>query len=93
MSFIQDCTTSCFDLHALSVQPPCAQFTPDGSKGTLHPNVAYLLQVIPAAFELSTTTLGFPAAQLDLMKRLSNWEMTVVTHAYIRGWLPSPQVI
>lgn len=38
------------DLHAFSVHPSCIQFIPDGSKVTFYPNVAYLPQVIPAAY-------------------------------------------
>lgn len=38
------------DLHALSVHPSCTQFSCDGSKVTLRPNVAYLPKVIPAAY-------------------------------------------
>lgn len=37
------------DLHVLSVHSSCTQFTPEGSKVTLHPN-AYLPMVIPAAY-------------------------------------------
>ncbi|XP_073320639.1 uncharacterized protein [Pagrus major] len=45
------------DLHALSVHPSCTQFTPDGSKLTLHPNAAYLPKIIPTAYSSMTFEL------------------------------------
>ena len=45
------------DLHALPVHPSCTQFTPDGSKVTLHLNVAYLPKIIPTAYSSMTFEL------------------------------------
>lgn len=58
------------DLHALSVYSSCAQFTADGSKVTLRPN---LPKVIPAAFSSITfELLGFcpPAFASQQQRRL-----------------------
>ncbi|XP_047229391.1 uncharacterized protein LOC124872980, partial [Girardinichthys multiradiatus] len=46
------------DLHALSVNPTCIHFSPDGSKVTLRPNAAYLPKVIPSDYSSMTMELS-----------------------------------
>ncbi len=42
------CAATSFEV--VEVPPSCTQFTLDGSKVTLRPNVAYLPKIIPAAY-------------------------------------------
>ena len=56
-------------MDALSVHPSCTQFASDGSKVTLHPNIAILPKVIPSDYSsmvmelLRFYTPPFPCAQ------------------------------
>lgn len=45
------------DVHVLSVHPSCIQFTLDGSKVVLHPNVVYMPKVMSGAYSVRSLLL------------------------------------